>query len=197
MCQRHYSKRQIFRIPLRIARAKCVLSNSGQSQKIIAHPEGLARTSAADGRQTRFCGSPLNVCDHCRREVKRLKSSLNPRTLGRGSALALNPVRIPMSQIKNDCQNNDHHHKGRYCLHRLLLKLSAELSITCCLGLRLPMLYAEGSVIHRRPEAITCRASRAHFRGGACKIKYLLTPPHWLSIRIAVGHLLLSNIEQS
>jgi hypothetical protein len=26
-----------------------------------------------------------------------------------------------MSQIKNDCQNKDHHHKGRYCLHRLLL----------------------------------------------------------------------------
>jgi hypothetical protein len=35
-----------------------------------------------------------------------------------------------MSQIKNDCQNKNHHHKGRYCLHRVLL-IYRELLIIC------------------------------------------------------------------
>jgi hypothetical protein len=70
----------------------------------------------------------------------------NLRTLRRGSALAFNPVRIPMSQIKNDCQNKNHHHKGRYCLHRVLL-IYRELLIICRPWTQsLPVLYADVSL---------------------------------------------------
>ena len=74
----------------------------------------------ADGRQTIFAAHRV-IGAITLREKSAAEIFSDLRTLGRGSALAFNPVRIPTSQIKNDCQNKDHHHKGRYCLHRVLL----------------------------------------------------------------------------